>query len=214
MGIVQELGFGVGALYAADRLAQKLSPNLRVIGYHVVAQPVHETPGVSGYSYRVLSPGDPHLEMMPTPADVRSARFGQGARCLGTFNAKGELVAYAWFVLGSYDEDEVQCTYLLPPNCAWDLDVYVFPKYRMGRAFYALWAGANDFLLEHFITHTYSRIAMTNRQSLQSHKRLGAKRVGSAVFLRAWGVQLMLSTLAPYVSLSQWLRPRLLLILN
>jgi hypothetical protein len=52
------------------------------------------------------------------------------------------------------------------------------------------------------INFSYSRLTRFNLASRRAHARLGWKRVGSALFLRAWRIEVMAATIFPYVSLS------------
>ena len=67
--------------------------------------------------------------MMPARPEIKEARFRQNALCLGTF-VKGQLVGYIWFCFGSYEEDEVRCTYVLvnPNQSVFDFDLYILPE--------------------------------------------------------------------------------------
>ena len=92
-----------------------------------------------------------------------------------------------------------------------DFDFYLFPDYRLGLGFVALWNGANQFLQTRGIRYTFSRLTRFNVASRRAHAHLGWKCVGRALFLKAWRVELMLATIAPFTFLS-WSgrqRPRL-----
>jgi hypothetical protein len=196
----REFGALAGSLYAADRVLQRLSPRLRVYAYDLVVQPLRADPVPAGYEFREIRRGDPDVELMPARPDIKAQRFDHGAFCLGAYRG-GKLVGFAWFKAESYDEDEARCTYVLPPGTVFDFDVYVFPQYRMGRAFAALWAGASAFLRDRGVRATCSRIAMSNVTSMRAHARLGARRVGRATFLQLGPAQITVATVAPYVSL-------------
>jgi hypothetical protein len=204
----REFGIAAGALYAADRLLQRISPNLRLYAYEFMVQPIPKAPllrpGLArGFEFKEISAGDPEVALMPARTDIKQQRFEQGAVCLGTFR-KTTLIGYAWFASPEYKEDEARCIYRLaaPKQSVFDFDVYLFPEHRMGLGFIAIWHGANEYLRGRGIRQTFSRVARSNDVSRRSHARLGARSVGRAVFFRAWRAQWMLSTLSPYVHLS------------
>lgn len=151
----------------------------------------------------VLNLGDPEVAQMPARPDVKAARFEQGAFCLGAFR-KNQLVGWIWLRRQAHPEDEVRCTYELarPAESAFDFDLVVLPAYRLGIGFAAVWDGANAYLTEQGVRYSYSRLTRFNLASRRSHARLGCKRVAGAVFLKAWGLELMVATLAPFVALT------------
>jgi hypothetical protein len=204
----REFGPWAGALYAIDRMLQTLSTRTRLQYYELVVQPVPATPLVPErftrrLEFREIKRGDPALDLMPALPEIRAARFDQGAFCLGAFQ-KGKLIGYVWFCERAYDEDEVRCTYELvsPRNCVFDFDLYILPEYRMGMAFASLWTGANELLRRRGVDFTFSRMTRFNLASRRAHKHLGSVRIGRAVFLQAWRLQLMIATQSPYVHCS------------
>jgi hypothetical protein len=143
------------------------------------------------------------VKEFPRPQAVIRRRYRQGAMCLGAFN-NDALAGYLWLILGAYDEDEVRCRFVLGPvkEVAWDFDVYVWPNYRSGFVFARLWDEANAYLRKRSIRWTLSRVSAFNRMSRESHRRLGAVEVGSALFLVLGRWQFMLSTCQPYIHIS------------
>ena len=193
-GPFREFGFGTGLLYVVARVLAAGSPNVGLHAYDIVAQPVSdEEPKL--LHYVELRRNAHELDSMPPSAAVKQARFDQGAIALAVYR-QDRYIGYVWLSFDRYDEDEVRCTYELPrsPKAAFDFDVYVFPEYRMGRAFAAVWQAANTFLRAHGVRQSYSRISRFNLASLRAHTRLGARRVGRATFLRVGCLQLMVAT--------------------
>jgi hypothetical protein len=201
----REFGLAAGLMYVSGRMLQALSPRLGLRVYDLVAQPVSaqapEGPRRGQeLTMRRLHPGDPEVNVMPARPEIKESRFRQGAICLGAFRGPN-FIGHIWFALSGYEEDEVRCTFetLPPAQTAFDFDLYIFPEYRMGRAFMNVWNGANDFLRERGIRYTCSRIARFNTASRNAHARLGARRIGRAIFLQAWTVEFMMATIPPYL---------------
>jgi len=76
------------------------------------------------------------------------------------------------------------------------------PEARGGLTFVRLWDEANAYLRGHGIAWSVSRISAFNPESLAAHRRLGARRISSALFLRIGDLQLLLSGVRPFLSLS------------
>lgn len=207
-GNVAELGAFNAFLYGVSRVLARLTGNTHIYKYYFAAQPVPDQgllPEMRGRSFTVrpVPEGDPVTRQFPPPPPVIAGRYRQGAVCLGLFKDQ-ELAGYAWLCLGPYDEDEVRCRFQPLPEgaSAWDFDVYLVPKYRVGLAFPRLWDEVNAYLRERGYRWTLSRISAFNRASLTSHKRLGARLLGSAVFIVFGKWQLMAATVPPYLDLS------------
>ena len=216
-GVVHELGATAAFLYLADRALQPLG--MGIYPYVLVAQPIPAEPLLparrgQSIAVRAVSNDDPVLFQMPLDERVIKYREGQRAQCLGAFEGE-RMIGCIWLCLGPYDEDEIRCRYVPAPagRTSFDFDFYIVPERRIGFAFARLWDEANRHLREHGVRYTMSRITRTNRQSLVSHTRLGARKIGSAIFFRFGPVQLMTATLAPYLylSLGRGSRPELVL---
>ncbi len=204
----REFGPGAGTLYLIDRLLRRLSQRFALQVYEIMAQPVSATPllpphRAQNLAFAEIRPDHPDLVRMPVPAGVLAARFEQGARCLAGYRA-GKMIGYLWWSRDRYDEDEVRCTYVLADRdrSVFDFDFYIFPEHRMGTGFLALWQGANELLSREGSTYTFSRMTRFNLASRRAHSRLGARCVGRATFLVLGGIQLMVSSLRPYGSIT------------
>ncbi|MCX8114263.1 MAG: GNAT family N-acetyltransferase, partial [Burkholderiaceae bacterium] len=177
---------------------------MRLVSYHFVAQPVAATdqltPGLArSIEFRSLHPDDPLVPQLPRPPEVIARRFRSGARCLAAVKS-GRLVGFLWYKEREYFEDEVRCRYRYHPTASvWDFDVYVAPEFRLGRLFARLWDFANSELRARGFRWTISRISAFNPESLAAHSRLGARRLGSAMFLVAGPLQVSFASLPPYV---------------
>ena len=196
-------------LYLIHRVLSALTAGRAGIERFIfVAQPVpakhYISPSKTTSSIvKPLQPGDPLLVQCMRPAEVIAARFAQGAICIAIVK-ETQLQAAIWLVHGHYDEDVVRARFVLPRSgtAAWDFDVYVAPKYRLGFTFLRLWDAANAYLRESGVLWSYSRITAFNLGSLASHSRLGASPFGSATFLTLGPIQIMISTLRPRLHIS------------
>jgi hypothetical protein len=203
--LARTLGPGTAACYALVRVLEIATRGkLRLIAYRFVAQPVprdgESAPARAGaIELRYLHAGDALVVQFPRPPAVIARRFRDGAHCLAAI--KGDrLVGFLWFKEREYVEDEVRCIYRFDPQTAvWDFDVYIEPELRLGRLFARLWDFANRELRARGYRWTLSRISAFNAGSLAAHQRLGARRVGSALFIVAGSVQVSFASCAPYV---------------
>lgn len=199
---LRELGFAQSVLYALHKVVSQL-PGSRsgVFSYGFYCQPLQAGEGVD--ALQPVQPTHAPVSEFPRPQEIIQQRFAQEHLCF-VVDVKDNFAGYAWFAEKAMLEDEVDCTYVLAAaDMVWDYDVFVAPKYRIGRAFSRLWGGSAAYLTEQGYRRTLSRISRFNPDSLRAHARLGAERVGSAVFCRAFGVQLMFAAQAPYLSLTR-----------
>ncbi len=204
----REFGFAAGLLYAADRVLRRLSPRLGLYVYEMMAQPITGQPLLPAgrtrhLGFAEIGEGSPEVAAMPAREDIKAARFAQGARCLGVYR-KGVLIGYLWYCRERYEEDEIRCTYELVDRerSVFDFDLYVLPEHRMGTAFLSVWHAANLFLGERGVHYTFSRLTRFNLASRRAHSHLGWRRVGRVVALKAGGVELLVSTIAPFAGLT------------
>ena len=206
---IDQLGWRNGCTYLIARLLSVISAEcLALHKYYFVAQPVTQKRWLSarrGASIVVtkISPSDPIIKAFPRPQAVIASRFGQGAICLVALKAD-EFIGFLWLTLGPYQEDEVRCRYIPLPkdSTAWDFDVYLHPEHRTGIAFMKLWDEANSLLTDRQVHWSLSRISAFNGNSMHSHARMGARRIGSAVFFSIGTLQLSFATVSPYVFVS------------
>lgn len=212
MGLVGKLrdtaaaiGIGNACLYAVARASSALTGGrVRIVKYYFTAQPVvaasPEIVSRTGkFAIEWLGPGSPLFAQVERPAAVIEARFAQSARCLAATTEGDELAGFLWYVVGPYVEDEVKARFVPVPagQTAWDFDVLVQPRFRMGRLFGYLWARGMAEMAREGVRQTVSRISAFNGASIASHRRLGARIVGQATFLCIGGWQLMKSSMAP-----------------
>lgn len=203
-----ELGALNAWLYAAGRaLAALTGGRARLFKYYFVEQPVAAKdflPASRGrnIALRWLTAYDPVLAST-RPSAVLHERFAGGAVCL-VAEIEGRFCGFLWINLDCYREDEVRSIYRPIPSgqSAWDFDVYIEPAQRMGFVFLRMWDECNRFLRERGVRSTFSRISAFNPGSIAAHSRLGTRRVGSAIFLRAGSLELLACDFRPYVHLS------------
>lgn len=207
-GPFREFGLATGSIYVLDRVARRVSPRLGIQAYELMAQPVPEKdllpPGLARKLEICLIPkGHPDIARMPAREDIKQQRFEQGAWCLGVYRAD-ELLGYVWFCSKRYDEDEVRCTYVLDPGSSdvFDFDLYVMPEHRMGIAFSAVWHAAFVHLRARGATTSFSRMTRFNTASRRAHRRLGARCLARAWFICIGPLEIMVSTLLPYVAMT------------
>lgn len=206
---ISTLGLGNGLLYLLGRLMQKLSSDrCRIIRYYLVAQPVPAAyvpvckPSATD-AVEVARNIDEITARFPRPPSVIAHRFARQHTCL-VASSKGEFSGFLWYANDFYEEDEVHCRFEIdqPAEGVWDYDVHVEPRFRMGRTFARLWDAANMRLSEQGIKWSFSRISAFNKQSLQSHKRMGLDVLAGLSFFCFGPLQIMLSSCFPYLNVS------------
>jgi hypothetical protein len=209
-----------GLLYLVDRaLARATRGRCHLTKYYFVAQPVPEQPLTAASRatqtrvFRVSGIED-IISTFPRPPEVIARRFADGAVCF-VAERDGSLVGFIWIKRERYDEDTVRCEYVLDATqgIAWDFDAWVAPEFRMTRAFVQLWEAANRYLRQCGCRWSGSRISAFNSLSLASHRRLGAIRLSTGLFLSVGSAQLALFSAPPYVHLGfgAGSRPKLLI---
>lgn len=213
---MQTLGIANGACYLVGRALSRLTGGrTRIVRYRFVAQPVpRQTQPLPAGSTLIqeIDATHPMVSLFPRPPAVIRRRFELGHRCF-LATSKGVFAGFLWLAHQAYEEDEVRSRFILttPGQCAWDFDVYVEPRFRLGRMFSRLWQAANHALRSEGFEWSLSRISTFNAESLAAHHRLGAQSLGSATYLCIGPLQLSLVPTAPYfhVSLTPASRPRI-----
>lgn len=144
--------------------------------------------------------GSPLVAHFPRPPEVVAQRFARGTICYAA-TVKGEFAGHIWLAKSFYDEDEVRCRYTLPTDqqSVWDYDVYIEPRYRLGRALGRLWKGVDAALGTQGVRWSVSRISLFNATSIQTHERLGAIHLATGVFVVLGPMQLSFFSKSPYL---------------
>jgi hypothetical protein len=217
--LVRERGWRLAALFVLFRMLDKVSAgHVRLVPYALVAQPlgvdlnpVRDDPQTVVYQ---VDAQDPVVAQFPRPAHINARRWQAGASC-HVVKVKDQFAGTLWLQRNAYEEDEVRALFVLadPGQSVWDFDVYVAPRYRLGRTMARLWKAVDAELCAGGVRWSFSRISLLNPESLKSHARLGAVTVRRAWFLCAGGLQLSVWGGAPYVHLgwSAQQRPRIVL---
>ncbi len=209
-----ELGTMLTGLLLLHRALQRLSGgHAALVPYGLFAQPL----GTCGLS--VVKP-DPNTtthqssaaeiarQAWPRAPEVLAERWREGAHCYVT-TVKEEFAGCIWISTVRHAEDEVACDYLIPFDSVWDFDVYVAPRWRLGRTFARMWRAVDEDLTRQGFRWSLSRISLFNRGSITAHTRMGARRIGSAYFLRLGPVQFGWHLGRPSLALGQIGRPAL-----
>ncbi|MBN7797427.1 GNAT family N-acetyltransferase [Parahaliea mediterranea] len=180
-----------GALYLLTRALRRLIPGVSIRYYWLVVQAVADSPRLPrkassrGLGVEVVPQSQYQAQWFPRSEKIVASRYAQGAVCFVAFAGDGQAAGCIWIVPGRYDEDEVRCRFVPAPEgeSAWDFDVFIHPKYRLGRTFLYLWDAADDWMRNRGIHWSASRIDGFNAESLKAHRSMGARRVGRAYFL-------------------------------
>jgi hypothetical protein len=204
----REFGWFAGSLYCLDRALGRLSPNLHLLFYELVVQPIPQAPLLKGklaeaFHHRQVEKGHPEIALMPARPEIKESRFAQDAVCIATFK-KDRLVGHVWLAFETYEEDELRCTFVLPESgqASFDFDVYVMPEARMGLGFAAIWDGASQYLRQRGVMYSYSRVTRTNSASMRAHERLGSRSIGKLLGVKFWTLEVLLSNLSPHLHVS------------
>jgi len=203
---IARYGGAVFALAAIRIALERITAGrIRVIAYRFVAQPVAAAPPAAtvrrrSIETRLAGPDDPLVAYFPRPPAVIRRRFADGAVCIVAYK-EHRFAGFLWLQTPRYVEDEVRCVYEMEPAgaAAWDFDVYVEPDFRFGKTFVRLWDAAHEHLRPRGVAWTMSRISLFNPESLRAHERLGARRLGNALFFAGARRQIVLFSLPPYL---------------
>lgn len=205
--LINQLGLLNALLYISNRLTSKIPCGLSFNKYYFVLQSLNTLPLLpegrgKRFQIRELKADDLSSHPCPRPQVVLTDRYHQGAVCLAAYKDE-EFAGCLWYTKAHYQEDELRALYRFPSSdFVWDFDVYVEPKYRLSPVFLKLWDEASSRLIAQRYRGSLSRISAFNPMSLSSHKRMGTRVLGWAVFVRLHSLQLTLSSMAPFCHLS------------
>lgn len=202
---IRQMGLSGWSVHAVSTLVSRLSfGRVRILALRFYVQPVPQD--------RLLPPrpaSDPiHVarvgreafpaEAFDRPTEAIRDRFDDGSLCIAA-SKDGSLLGFMWLQGGVLRERLVRCRmHALPADrVAWDFDFHIEPKHRLGRLFARLWDCAFENLRERGIEATVSWIRFENRSSEHAHLRLGARRMGWAVFVTVFEHEFLLSSMRP-----------------
>ncbi len=205
----KQMGPVDGSLYLCARLMERLSGGrVRIVKYRLVAQPIGRSAGPAMRAdpatlIHDIAPGDAMVAAFPRPPDIIQRRYAAGATCTAAL-VRGEFAGFIWLQRQRYEEDEVRCSFVLaaPAACVWDFDVYVEPRFRIGRTMARLWSHVDAEQAARGVRWSFSRISAFNPASLASHARLGIVDCGGALFIVAGPLQLSVLPRFPYLHVS------------
>jgi hypothetical protein len=204
-GLIRDLGVSTTLLFLSDLLLRRISRNSGFSYYRFFAQALADQPRLpprrgAGLKFQILEKSDVVPDELNRSPSVAKSRFAQGAQCLIT-KKDNVAVGCIWFISVAYTEDEVGVDYVLPTDgsCVWDFDVFIAESERHGFLFAKQWDAFDAFLKPQGICFTLSRINAFNLRSLASHRRLGARDFGWALFLRLGSFQWMLCSQRPFI---------------
>jgi len=185
-----------GSVYLLDQAMQRVLPNSGIFFYDWMVQPITDKrllpeKRASKYTHEIIKTDHALFKEMPIQPEIIQDRLKQQAECVALFK-DGVLVGFIWFTFGTYIEDEVRLNFLLEPKdqSVFDFNLYIFPKYRLGHVFAATWDVANRYLYDRGFRYSYSRITHLKRNSISSHSKLGAYKVGASLTLKLGGLEL------------------------
>jgi GNAT superfamily N-acetyltransferase len=207
--VFKQMGRVDGSLYLGSRVLERFSGGrLRIVKYRLVAQPIGRAAGPAlradpATVMQDIPQGAALAAAFPRPPEIIARRYEAGATCTAAL-VRGEFAGFIWLQRGRYEEDEVRCSFVLetPAICVWDFDVYVEPRYRIGRTMARLWGHVDAEQAARGVRWSFSRISAFNPASLASHARLGIVDCGSALFFVAGPLQLSVLPRFPYLHLS------------
>lgn len=203
---IRQMGLAGWLFYALDRALNRVSNGrIGILALRFYLQPLPNERLVAvreNDPVRVgpITPASLDLTAFGRPIDAIHERFEAGSMCIAALR-EDELLGFMWLQQGTLKERLVRCDMRVEPSSqvVWDYDFFIQPRYRLGRLFGRLWDAAATALHAQDIQATVSWIRLENRASEQAHRRLGARRIGWAIFLSTFGRETMIASFAPYL---------------
>jgi hypothetical protein len=125
---------------------------------------------------------DPKLHLSEEFVDAAKRR---GDICYGAFHAN-RIVSYTWRAFGAAPHGEMLCVRAQHPY-SYSYKSYTRPDYRGNRITPSLILRSDVDMLDRGFTNRVGFVEVTNYESLAMGKRIGAKVVGYAGYLRWFG---------------------------
>lgn len=212
-GTYRTLGPKGFASYAVAR-AMTVLPHAAYHRYHIVAVPRRRMPPMPrGHNVRALNTSEiNHIAHdVDLSRETIDFRLDQGMRCLAAFRGE-RLLGVTWLTDRPFDEDEIAVRFVPPPGAAWDTGLYVRPEDRGGRAFAALWAGTAEWLADHGLDWSLSRINDYKDGSWRAHMRMGGRRLDTLTAFKIGDHQWIMNARPRHIRLTPGVRPPVLLL--
>jgi hypothetical protein len=205
LGELKRLGFIGSIAYYVPRVVSRISRGrCKIFPIAFYAQPVGTMRLVreeanTGVTVAPLSPTTLSEATFGRPEGVIAERFLSGQICIAAVKDT-VLMGFIWISTGALKERLVRCEFEPFPigAVAWDYDIYIVPRYRLGRTFARLWDGAREYMRQRGFKASVSWIELSNVGSIRAHLRIGARRVGWAVFVTAWDAQVTFCSVPPF----------------
>lgn len=202
---IRRIGLTGWLAYACNHAVSSASAGrIRFTALWFYAQSVEHIPTISGHAsdriqIRVIKHGEVPDEAFRRPPGAIAERFAQGSVCIAALK-DSELVGFMWLEFDELRERLVRCNFIPYPRgkTCWDFDLFVSPQYRLGRTFGRLWSHAKSHLNARGVKMTLSWIAFENVASRRAHERMRAKRIGWALVLTAWKLQVVIASTKPF----------------
>lgn len=205
---IRQMGLAGWAAYAVDNVLQRITAGtVRFKILHFYFQPSDSTglPARSDDSMHVgpIAPCQADPDAFERRPEVIAERFRNGSTCIAAIKGK-ELLGFMWLQFGSMYAPDLRMRLDIGnrSDLAWDYDMFIRPKYRLGKVFGRLWAGANEELRRRGCIGTLSGVLIENRASARAHVRLGARKIGWVAMICIGRTRINISSLRPWVSLS------------
>lgn len=207
---IRHMGFVGWAAYALDRALQRTtggSIRFNVIHFYFQPSDSADLPAAKpSDSMRVgpIAPCQADPGAFERRPEVIAERFRSGSTCIAALKGE-ELLGFMWLQFGSMYAPDLRLKLDIGnrADLAWDYDMFIQPKYRLGKVFGRLWAGANEELRKRGCIGTLSGVLIENGGSARAHVRLGARRIGWLAMICIGRTRINISSLRPWISLSR-----------
>lgn len=202
IGDLNEYGLITYGAYGLDRILRRCHPALGIEYFYLFALSLQKfedqlrVPAsvLKAYQIEILTSPSAALSAFGTSRKTIDFRFSQDVTCLLIKN-RGAPAGFLWLARKIFHEDIAFSDYILPACAMWDFDVVILPRYRLTPAFIALWKHAQLWMHAQGVRWVFSRIAVTNKNSLTVHQKLGGNPIGRLIFLKFGAIQFCLDGL-------------------
>jgi hypothetical protein len=202
----EELGLGSALSYLCSKFLRKINSQFDLHHSRFYAQPVCQRARVSAkrralYQFEIMEKYSSVLKPLNRSKQVLDMRFKQGAICL-VVKKDDVFVGCIWLLRNQYSEDQFRAIYQFNNNMVWDFDAFILPQKRLTPAFAVLWDRVDEWMEEHNIDFSLSRISAYNTSSIHSHQSAGANPIGWALTIVLSNWQISIASIKPKLHLS------------